>query len=195
MSVDCVIGLFVGGQSSRMGGFPKGNLTAPESSLTLLERLAQEARAASATAPLVLVGNAEAYATLGLPALADEPPGIGPLGGLGALLEEARGTGKTHLLALACDLPRLSRDLIKRLLVESPESAALVAQQGAIRNPLIARYEVARTRDALTQTLAQNRRSLQAVLDHLGPSVAHLELSVAEQALLDDWDTPTDTAT
>ena len=195
MSLDCVIGLFVGGQSSRMGGFPKGNLQAPGSSLTLLQRLLGEARAASAATPVVLVGSAEAYASLGLPALADQPPGIGPLGGLGALLEHARAKGKTHALALACDLPRLDRALIQRLLSERPEASALVAQQGAIRNPLIARYEVWRAREALTHTLAQNRRSLQAVLDELGEAVACLDLSAAEQALLDDWDTPTDTAT
>lgn len=194
MSLDCVIGLFVGGQSRRMGGFPKGNLRAPGSALTLLERLIEEARAASATTPLVLVGNAEPYASLALPALADQPPGIGPLGGLGALLEHARSAGKTHALALACDLPRLDRTLLARLLEQRPEAAALVAQPGAIRNPLIARYEVERTRTALTQTLVLNRRSLQAVLDQLGPGVACLELSNAERALLDDWDTPDDAA-
>lgn len=194
MSLDCVIGLFVGGQSSRMGGFPKGNLRAPGSALTLLERLIEEARAGSAATPLVLVGNAEPYASLALPALADQPPGIGPLGGLGALLEQARSSGKTHAVALACDLPRLDRTLIARLLEQEPRAAALVAQQGTVRNPLIARYEVERTRAALSQTLAQQRRSLQAVLDQLGPDVACLELSAAEQARLDDWDTPDDAA-
>lgn len=194
MSLDCVIGLFVGGESRRMGGFPKGNLQAPDSSLTLLARLLSEAHAASATTPVVLVGDAQPYASLGLPALVDQPPGIGPLGGLGALLEQAAVTGKSHVIALACDLPRLNREVIARLLRERPEAAALVAQQGAVRNPLIARYEAARGRAALTQTLAQNRRSLQAVLDQLGEGVARIELSVAEQALLDDWDTPTDVA-
>lgn len=194
MSLECVIGLFVGGQSSRMGGFPKGNLQAPGSALTLLERLIEEARAASAATPLVLVGNAEPYASLSLPALADQPPGIGPIGGLGALLEQARSAGKTHVVALACDLPRLDRTLIARLLEQEPQAAALVAQQGVIRNPLIARYEVERARAALTQTLAEDRRSLQAVLDQLGPSVACLELSAVEKALLDDWDTPADAA-
>ena len=63
-----------------------------------------EIRAALPGVELVLVGAAEPYGALGLRAIADEPAGIGPLGGLGGLLSHA---GSGQVLALACDLPRL----------------------------------------------------------------------------------------
>jgi molybdopterin-guanine dinucleotide biosynthesis protein A len=188
----CIFGLFVGGQSRRMGGFPKGNLKAPGSELTLLERSLVEIRAAAPDLEVVLVGSSAPYASLSCPALADEPAGVGPIGGLASLLDHANARGKSHAIALACDLPRLDRELLRRLLSEQPAALALVVQQGAMRNPLIARYAVAASRAAVVRSLAADRHSLQAVLDQLQPGVATLALSPAEKALLDDWDSPTD---
>jgi molybdopterin-guanine dinucleotide biosynthesis protein A len=175
-----------------MGGFPKGNLKAPDSQLTLLERALLEIREATPEAEIVLVGSSAPYAALSCPALADQPAGVGPIGGLAALLEHAAARGKGHALALACDLPRLDRALVRRLVNEQPAALALVIQQGTMRNPLIARYVVAPSLAAVARSLAANRHSLQAVLDQLEPGVATLTLSLAEQALLDDWDSPTD---
>lgn len=192
MTSSLVVGLFVGGRGSRMGGVAKGNLKAPASTLTLLERLRLEIRAAAPTAEIVLVGDAASYARLGLLALPDDPPRVGPLGGLAALLSYAEQRGAPHALALACDLPRLGRALIERMLLEAPAAAAVVARQGAVRNPLIARYAVAPSRPALRDALSAGQRSLQAVLDRLEPNVASPVLALEEQAQLDDWDTTTD---
>lgn len=187
----CVVGLFVGGQSTRMGGFPKGNLRAPDSEQTLLERLLAQVRSAAPGVPIVLVGQASAYAALGLAALDDRPTGVGPIGGLAALLEHAAGLGASHAIALACDLPRLSSALIGRLLSEQPQLAALAAQQESIRNPLIARYAVEPASLAVAAALAAGKRSLQAVLDQL--QSGSLSVSASELAELDDWDSPADT--
>jgi molybdopterin-guanine dinucleotide biosynthesis protein A len=185
-----VVGLFVGGRSSRMGGFPKGNLRAPSSELTLLERLLAQLHAASPGLPVVLVGQASAYASLGLHALCDRPAGIGPLGGLAALLDHAGALGAAHVVALACDLPRLSSALIGRLLNDEPHLEALAAEQDAVRNPLIARYAVAPANMAVAAVLASGKRSLQAVLDQL--DTGSLRVSGSELAELDDWDSPSD---
>lgn len=192
MTLACTVGLFVGGQSSRMGGFPKGNLKAPGSELTVLERLLVEIRAAAPDAETVLVGSSAPYASLSCAGLADQPAGVGPIGGLASLLDHAAARGTGYAVALACDLPHLDRALLRRLLSEQPAALALVVQQGAMRNPLIARYAVAASRAAVARSLAANRHSLQSVLDQLEPHVATLTLSLAENALLDDWDSPTD---
>jgi len=187
-----LVGLFVGGQGKRMGGVAKGTLRAPGSELSLVERLLVEIRAAVPGAAIVLVGEATAYRDLGLETLADDPPGIGPLGGLTTLLAHAERRGDRHALALACDLPRLDRGLVARLATEAPDAPVVLVKQAETRNPLIARYAVGPARLAVGETLPQGRRSLQAVLDRLEPGVVALALSADEAARLDDWDTPTD---
>jgi len=191
-STPLVVGVFVGGQGSRMGGVAKGLLKAPNSDATLLERLLAELRIAVPEAEVVLVGDPRAYASLGLSAVSDEPPGIGPLGGLLGLLLHAQRRGAQAALAVACDLPRLSAPLLQRLAHESNEAGALVTTQAGVRNPLIARYAVALALPAARAVLAEGTRSLQAVLDRLGQSIVTLALTSAEEASLADWDTPED---
>lgn len=187
-----VIGIFVGGRGTRMGGLAKGLLKAPDSEATLVERLVEQSREAQPTAELVLVGEAEAYAAFGLLMLRDSPPGVGPLGGLLALLEHAESHGARLALALACDLPYLSSALLGRLAADAPHAAALVTEQAGVRNPLVARYAVTAALPAARQVLQRGARSLQAVLDELGAGVSSLSLSPAEERSLSDWDTPED---
>ncbi len=186
-----LVGVFVGGSGSRLGGVAKGLLPTPDATTTLIERLCAEIRAALPGVELVLVGAAQPYGALGLRAIADEPANIGPLGGLGGLLSHAQ---TRQVLALACDLPRLERGLIARLAAEHADAAALITRQEDVRNPLVARYQVEPTRAALVRVLQSGKRSLQEVLDQLEPRVTELTLSEREQATLGDWDTPEDVA-
>ena len=177
-----------------MGGVAKGLLRAPDSKTTLLERLCGEVRAALPSAEIVLVGAAEAYAALGLRAIADEPANVGPIGGLAGFLAYAAQSGAGWGLALACDLPRLERGLIARLASEETQVAALVVQQENVKNPLVARYEVPSALAATRRALSGGQRALQAVLDELQPRVLALELSASELLSVRDWDTPDDVA-
>ncbi|HEY5241286.1 MAG TPA: NTP transferase domain-containing protein, partial [Polyangiaceae bacterium] len=104
--VIAVAGVFVGGAGVRMGGLAKGLLRGPDGS-SLVERWAGMLRELGI--PIVLVGEGAAYEGLGLPMLKDEPPGVGPLGGLVALLRHA---GTRRALAFACDMPFVSRGLV-----------------------------------------------------------------------------------
>ena len=187
-----IVGIFVGGRGSRMGGVAKGLLKAPSSEATLVERLRAELAHALPDAELVLVGAAEPYAGLGLSAISDEPAGVGPIGGLIGLLAHAEERGATHVLALACDLPRVAAPLLQRLGIEAPTAHALVTAQSEIKNPLLARYTVAEALPAARATLESGKRSLQAVLERLGDGAVSMPLTPAEAATVGDWDTPED---
>lgn len=185
-----VVGIFVGGRGSRMGGLAKGLLKAPNSEVTLLERLLGELASATPEAEIVLIGNADAYAAFGLAHIADRPANIGPLGGLLGLLGYASDQQASWAMALACDLPRVSSRVLLRLATEQPQADALVTSLDGVRNPLLARYRVAAALPLAERVSNSGARSLQAVLDAL--SAETLTLSDSEATLLGDWDTPED---
>jgi molybdopterin-guanine dinucleotide biosynthesis protein A len=184
-----VAGIFVGGESRRMGGRPKGLLEAPHDgtpwakageSIVLRWRRLFDAMGVES----VLVGRREAYADLGLEGLDDDPPGIGPLGGLIALLSRAReGTAFT----VACDMPRVSARLLAKLVEHAGPSPAVAPKRGGVWEPLFARYEGPLPLEIARKHAAAGGRSLFGVLDALDADT----LAVTEQDLeeLEDWDT------
>lgn len=186
-----LVGIFVGGQSSRMGK-TKGLLPAPSDGsaavTTLVERLLflaeQELRLDA-----VLVGHRPEYEHLGREALVDKVAGCGPLGGLAALVDHARAQGKSYVIAWACDMPYLSATLARKLAFW-PSDALVVSPRWVARyEPLFARYQVG-CEGALAQALASGRYGLQPVLARLG--VAELPLDTEERRELVDWDRPSD---
>ncbi|HTQ08197.1 MAG TPA: NTP transferase domain-containing protein [Polyangiaceae bacterium] len=184
------VGIFVGGRGRRLGGVDKGKLRLANGE-TLAGRLVARCRAAVPDAPLVLVGAADAYAELGLPALADAPPGIGPLGGLRALVLHARAQGHAHALALACDLPYLEAPLVARLATEAPRASLLAPRPGEFWEALVARYAVDAL-DAVDAAMLAGERALQAVIARLGERAVALDVNEHERAELRDWDEPGD---
>jgi molybdopterin-guanine dinucleotide biosynthesis protein A len=186
-----LIGLFVGGRGTRLGGVDKGNLTFDGSKL--LGRLLATCGEALPSSPVVLVGQAEAYAEHGLRALSDEPAGIGPLGGLRALLRHAEALGANAALALACDLPHLGAALVRRLATELPEADFVAPRDGTLWHTLVARYGTGAL-PAVDETMAAGERALQRVVRRLGGRAVELTVSASERAELRDWDTPADVA-
>ena len=199
-----------------MGGVAKGLLPAPDSGEPLVARLRHKAE--SLGLRCVLVGAAPAYAGLGLEMIGDDPPGLGPLGGLRALLRAAAGA---PVLALACDLPFVSRALLARLAspgaheTDDPDrihpprlpDANAAEQSGRQRwpadapidvlaarrqerwEPLCARYH-ASVLPVLDAALAEGERSFQGLLRRL--RVGELRLSPEQEHELTDWDAPGD---
>jgi molybdopterin-guanine dinucleotide biosynthesis protein A len=195
-------GILVGGKSRRMGGYPKGLLPAPGSLLaensggarSLVERLS--ALCMSQGLSVVLVGQHADYSALGLPLLADQPPGRGPLGGLRALLAEAAQRGHDSVLALSCDLPYFDLPLLDRLLHSEASGFDAVAPRWTppdrpqpLWEPLCARYFQSFT-PHLANALAADSPSLQQILSQAKTLALPLDESGAAQ--VKDWDCPDD---
>jgi molybdopterin-guanine dinucleotide biosynthesis protein A len=177
-------GVFVGGLGSRMGGVPKGLLHGPDGA-TLVERW--RALLDALGVEVVLVGSAGLYASTRLPAVADEPAGIGPLGGLVGLLRRA---GPRQALALACDMPFVSRGLVERLLGAPAGPSVVAPRRDGLWEPLCARYDAARVLPVAAARAASPDHSLQGLLDELG--AVELPLGPGDVEDLRDWDTPDD---
>ncbi len=179
-----IAGIFVGGAASRMGGQPKGMLRVPDGR-TIIERW-RATLDATGVAEVILVGVHPAYSALGLEALEDEPHGIGPLGGLVALLKRA---GTAQALALACDMPFVSRGLLERILA-APDAPVVAPRIGDRWEPLCARYDATRVLPVAHRHVNTGDHSLQRLLDEVG--AAELPLLPREAEELRDWDTPAD---
>jgi molybdopterin-guanine dinucleotide biosynthesis protein A len=186
-----LIGLFVGGNATRFGGIAKGLLPAPDTGEALAARLARLCRTVVDGADVTLVGKATSYAALGLPTLADDPPGIGPVGGLAALLEEAERRER-DALAIACDLPYVTSEMVGRIVTHAPEAAAVAPRPSGRWQPLFARYEPGACLPLLRAAVAEGRFAARAVLESLGDQAVVLPLGDGEVPLLDDWDSPDD---
>ncbi len=166
-----------------MDGRPKGLLVGP-SGETLVQRWLTLFAALGITA--VLVGRNDAYAGLAIEQLGDDPPGIGPLGGLIALLSRADSlvSGRAgsppadrDVIAVACDMPYVSLALLEKLAAYAPGASAVAPGDSRGWEPLFARYSAG---------VALGRGLLQDL------SVEPLPLTEDEIAQLRDWDAPGD---
>jgi molybdopterin-guanine dinucleotide biosynthesis protein A len=182
-----LMGIFVGGASSRMGGTPKGLLPARDTGEPLVVRLARLGNELGFEP--VLVGKADAYLSTEptLRTIADEPPGVGPLGGLQGLLRAAQNR---PVIAVACDMPAISKALLTKLARTSPSATVLAPKRDGRWEPLCARYSPFATLPLLGAALARGVRSFQQLFEAM--DVEQLKLSHAEEAALVDWDSPED---
>ncbi len=159
-------------------GRPKGLLEAPGGGETLVERLARLGREAGLDP--VLVGPAEPYGAVvpELPRIADDPEGVGPIGGLRALLR-----ARPVAVVVACDMPAVDGALLARL----RDAEGVVAPRHDRWEPLCARYETTAVSAAIEEALAAGELSLQRLLDRVG--ARPIEVPAGR---LVDWDTPAD---
>ncbi|MEI9952359.1 MAG: NTP transferase domain-containing protein [Pseudomonadota bacterium] len=191
MSRRITIGIFVGGKGTRMGGVAKGLLRVPDGSETLVERLVRQCARAAPESALFLVGQSTPYAALSMPQLADAPAGVGPIGGLRALLLRACADQSELALALACDLPFLDDGVVSSLLLPLSGSARVPFVEGRLQ-PLAAAYAPAATLSAVDHSLALGKHALMHVLEQLGSELERVEFDAERARALRDWDTPED---
>lgn len=173
-------------------GEPKGLLTAPGGSQTILERLVEFGRGADLVP--FMVGDSTPYSGFleDLPRIPDDPPGAGPLGGLRAAVCRADQLGQQHVIAVGCDMPHVTIDTLVLLRDHPSESMVLSPRRGpeAPWEPMFSRYDALRLIPALDAALALGCRSFQQLFSKL--DVSSLELTPAIEHALDDWDTPAD---
>ncbi|MCA9579728.1 MAG: NTP transferase domain-containing protein [Sandaracinaceae bacterium] len=184
-----------------MGGQPKGLLSVPGGDEPLVLHALRAGVHAGLSAAW-LVGDLAAYdapvhvAQAAWPRyllgrLTDDPPGVGPLGGLRALLAAASEHRFEHVVVVACDMPYVDGPLFAQLATHASAAPVLAARRGprAPWEPMLARYRPEQVLPALDATIASGARSFQALFQQVsperfdGPGVA---------AALDDWDHPSD---
>ena len=135
--------IMAGGRNTRYGDL---KALAPVGGHAIIARVLRSLRAV--VSDVILIANdAEAYRSIELPSRADQISGLGALGGLHSALTWANEENRPGILAVACDMPFVSSDLLRRLLeVANGESAAdvVVPESGNRRGlePLCAYYSV-----------------------------------------------------
>ena len=171
-----------------------GLLRAPGGSEPILAALVRGARDAGLLP--VLVGEASPYEHLvpDVARIADDPPGAGPLAGLHAALRHASKVGRSHVIAVACDMPYVSADALGQVRDHASDATVVAPRRGndAPWEPMLARYEAARLADLVEQAIERGQRSFQRLFSSV--LIESLPLSPAIERALEDWDTPEDMA-
>lgn len=87
---------------------------------------------------LITTNHPDNYEYLGVRLVSDNEPGLGALNGLLTALKAAQGD---HVLALACDLPFIHRELLLHLLRLAAEGDVVIPLRGGEYEPLHAVYD------------------------------------------------------
>lgn len=169
-AADLTLGILAGGRASRLGGRDKAWLV--RDGRAQVERHAADHADVAAEVLVSANGDPSRYASVGLRALADRVPGIGPMGGLDAL---AAACNTPWLITVPVDAIALPRDLLPRLAVAGAHGA--VAEDADGLQPLVALYRVAPLREALARAIASGEFSVRALQAGMAlPVVAMREL-------------------
>ncbi|HKQ47438.1 MAG TPA: molybdenum cofactor guanylyltransferase [Phycisphaerae bacterium] len=184
--MNLAIGILTGGMSRRMGT-PKALL--PVDGSTLLERTIEIAR--SISDDLLLLGQP----VFDLPTSAksiqivpDRHPGIGPIAGLESLL---LARPDSTCILLACDMPNLHADLLKRLTEPADHADASVCATATDPplHPCCALYKPA-CLPLVQEVIAGKRYGMISLLSRL--RVHKVELSNDEAIGVVNWNEPND---
>ena len=175
-------------------GRHKGLLPVPGGSAPILEELVRRGRAAGLDP--VLVGDATPYEHLaaGVMRVDDDPQGAGPLAGLQAALRHATRAGSSQVIAIACDMPYVTSEVLVQV-CEHPTEAIVVAPRrgpNAPWEPMLARYDAVQVADVLADAISGGQRSFQKLFASI--EVEALPVTPAIERALEDWDSPEDIA-
>ena len=114
--------ILAGGESSRMGT-DKGLINLCGKPLISYAILALS----GSCSKIIISSCSDSYQEFGFPVVADESPGIGPMGGIFSALKQSK-TEKN--LILSCDLPFISEELLSFILQNSAGYQVAVPWQG-----------------------------------------------------------------
>ena len=180
------LGAVLAGGGSRRMGRTKALLPLPDGrpmAQAVAETLAQVCR------DVVIVGPAEPVATLARwRHLPDARPGLGPLGGIEALLASGLDTA---FLVCPCDVPLVSAGLLRGLTATGGRPASVFSLPGEGPCPLPIRIE-AGCRPAVERLLAEGRRAVCELLAVLAVHTVEVPESRARELV--NVNTPQDYA-
>lgn len=162
----CVGVLLAGGAARRFGGRPKG--LARLDGIRIADRVLAALRGASTTQRVIANDPAAVEWFPGEQVVADETPGLGPLGGLATALDAAKGSA---VLVVAWDMPFVTTELLRELRRRGEAGAlAVVPVHGSERRaePLCAWYAPSAL-PACRALLEAGGRRAGALLDALLP--------------------------
>lgn len=142
------LGVIVAGGASRRYGARKA--FARVGGERIIDRVRRALEAAGLRA-VVVANSAEPYRALGLPVRGDAGPPLGPLAGVRTALLWAREEGAPGAVVVACDLPFVTAELVRRLVAAAaprgadPGADAVLPESPGPRGvePLCAYYSVA----------------------------------------------------
>lgn len=155
--------ILAGGRSSRMGGGDKPLL--PLGDTTVLGHVVGRLSPQVERLALNANGDPARFAAYPLPVIADSFGSFdGPLAGILAGLEWAKGDGVSHLATAAGDTPFLPRDLVARL-AEADTSHPVVAASAGRAHPTFALWPVALGADLRSFLTTQPSRRVMDFLE------------------------------
>lgn len=162
MSFDKVLGVtLAGGKSARMG-FDKAGIELAGRSL--IQRGVEELEACCGEVA-ISVRSEESYPIPSVWQIEDRRPGLGPLAGLEAVLEQDRLGGRSVFL-LACDLPYVDREVIAYVLGRAEEmrsASAVVPTVAGRRQPLCGLYRP-ECRETVRRLVVTEKRAMHDLL-------------------------------
>ncbi|WP_298284059.1 molybdenum cofactor guanylyltransferase MobA [Acidocella sp.] len=164
--------ILAGGSAVRLVGMDKGRLVVGGQSL--FARAAAALGPQTATLALSANGPAGRLADLGLPVLADEVAGLGPLGGLLAGLDWAARQGFAWLLTAPADTPFLPPDLLLRLghAARAARAPAAIAASGARAHGVVGLWDVALAPHLRARLFEAGQRKVGAWSEACGAAIA-----------------------
>jgi molybdenum cofactor guanylyltransferase len=179
--------VLAGGASKRMGQ-PKALL--PYRGTTLVEHVAkivQEAVDSAAPSSVMVIGDPDRLGHLGLKVIPDELPGYGPASGIYTAL---RVTITDWNLVVACDMPAVTADLLRVLLLRAETAERnCVAATGPYGQPepLCAVYH-RRCLPALTRSIRDKQLRMRDFVKEIGAVwVAVDKLALANVNTPSEW--------
>ncbi len=185
------LGILIGGRSRRMGR-PKALIQIEDT--TLIERAVQIARCVADD--ILLLGRPTftlPKSLLSLEAIPDRHRDTGPIGGLHALLSQRPGRA---CILLACDMPRLSEALLRKLMAAEAGFDAAVcrtpdpdAKSPGRWHPCCSLYQ-ASAFPIIESAIAAERYGMNAMLAEL--RIQPIELTGDQTRAVENWNKPAD---
>ncbi|MCB9183127.1 MAG: molybdenum cofactor guanylyltransferase [Flavobacteriales bacterium] len=158
--------VLAGGRSSRMG---RDKALLELEGRTLLDRALD--RIEPHVQELLVIGDPEKHGHVGPFVIADDVPGIGPLGGI---ITAMRYASNERLIVVACDMPNLTPaffEFLKR--AYPPDASALVPACDGRPEPLAAAYH-RKCRTVLEACVAKGEWKVSHALEPIGATFVQL---------------------